>query len=558
MHRQHHQGDHDPHPRSARPESPIRTTAFVQRPHINRRHFPRVPGSHHRGSHCVTRLRHPVRRRSRQRFLRTHRHLARGSRLLRGSRRRHGTAPHRRLARRRRPRLHRLVRVRAVPQVQARLRRGAREVRRAGVGRRGQPLPGADRRGLRHGRPRKHSRCRRRRQHRRPRRDVLDDPVRPARHGHQVRRGHPRCEVPRGARRRHRLRRPHALPAQGPRRPLRQPRRRARQGPRGPRLDHDPLLRPLRRQPVPDQPELRAARRRPPAARTALVGSSAGALFFGVLVAALVGIVLLGGIRSIASVTSRLVPAMAAIYIVACLVVILATSVRCPAPSARSSRAPSTPKASRAACSVRSSSASSAPRSPTRPVWAPPHRPLRGQDEAPRQRGPGRAAGAVHRHGRHLHHDRAHHRHRQPGELGEARAGEEIGGVTITSDAFATVLPWFPDLLTVAVLLFAFSTVLTWGYYGLKAWSYLFGRSRASEISFKVIYSLFAVAGSLLSLETADQHGGRRALHCWPSSTSSASTCSPPSSSASSTPSWSSSAPARPARSATATKTRSR
>ncbi|NEE09893.1 alanine:cation symporter family protein, partial [Streptomyces sp. SID7499] len=51
------------------------------------------------------------------------------------------------------------------------------------------------------------------------------------------------------------------------------------------------------------------------------MGSSAGALFFGILVAALVGIVLLGGIRSIASVTSRLIPAMAGIYIAACLVV---------------------------------------------------------------------------------------------------------------------------------------------------------------------------------------------------------------------------------------------
>ncbi|CAM5731954.1 Alanine glycine permease OS=Streptomyces microflavus OX=1919 GN=Smic_31350 PE=3 SV=1 [Streptomyces microflavus] len=61
------------------------------------------------------------------------------------------------------------------------------------------------------------------------------------------------------------------------------------------------------------------------------MGSSGGALFFGVLVAALVGIVLLGGIRSIASVTSRLVPAMAGIYVVACLVVILVNVTAVPA-----------------------------------------------------------------------------------------------------------------------------------------------------------------------------------------------------------------------------------
>lgn len=43
--------------------------------------------------------------------------------------------------------------------------------------------------------------------------------------------------------------------------------------------------------------------------------------------------------------------------------------------------------------------------------------------------------------------------------------GESIGGVTVTSDAFGTVMPWFPYILTVAVMLFAISTVLTWGYY---------------------------------------------------------------------------------------------
>ncbi len=80
--------------------------------------------------------------------------------------------------------------------------------------------------------------------------------------------------------------------------------------------------------------------------------------------------------------------------------------------------------------------------------------------------------------------------------------GESIGGVTITSDAFDTVMPWFPYILTVAVMLFAISTVLTWGYYCMKAWTHLFGRSRASELTFTVLYTLFAVAGSLLTLQT--------------------------------------------------------
>ncbi|HZF90677.1 alanine:cation symporter family protein, partial [Streptomyces sp.] len=89
-----------------------------------------------------------------------------------------------------------------------------------------------------------------------------------------------------------------------------------------------------------------------------------------------------------------------------------------------------------------------------------------------------------------------------PASWAEARAGESIGGVTITSDAFATVLPWFPYILTIAVMLFAISTVLTWGYYCMKAWTHLFGRGKASELTFKVLYTLFAVAGSLLTLQT--------------------------------------------------------
>ncbi|AYV25705.1 Sodium:alanine symporter family protein [Streptomyces sp. ADI95-16] len=48
--------------------------------------------------------------------------------------------------------------------------------------------------------------------------------------------------------------------------------------------------------------------------------------------------------------------------------------------------------------------------------------------------------------------------------------------------------------------MFAISTVLTLGYYGLKAWSHLFGRSKTSELTYKVLYILFAVAGSLLTL----------------------------------------------------------
>ncbi|WP_114559796.1 alanine/glycine:cation symporter family protein [Desertihabitans aurantiacus] len=78
----------------------------------------------------------------------------------------------------------------------------------------------------------------------------------------------------------------------------------------------------------------------------------------------------------------------------------------------------------------------------------------------------------------------------------------EVGGVTLTSDAFATVLPWFPVLLAIAVALFAFSTILTWSYYGLKAWHHLFGKRRWTDILFRVLLCGFVVIGCLAALSS--------------------------------------------------------
>lgn len=61
------------------------------------------------------------------------------------------------------------------------------------------------------------------------------------------------------------------------------------------------------------------------------------------------------------------------------------------------------------------------------------------------------------------------------------------------------MLPWFPAVLAVAVSLFAFSTLITWSYYGLKAWEYLFGRSKASEVIYKSIFLFFTVVGTVLT-----------------------------------------------------------
>ena len=76
----------------------------------------------------------------------------------------------------------------------------------------------------------------------------------------------------------------------------------------------------------------------------------------------------------------------------------------------------------------------------------------------------------------------------------------ELGGVALTSRAFESVLPWFPNVLAVAVVLFAFSTMISWSYYGMKATGYLFGDSVTAEIVFKVIFCAFIVIGAALSL----------------------------------------------------------
>lgn len=73
-------------------------------------------------------------------------------------------------------------------------------------------------------------------------------------------------------------------------------------------------------------------------------------------------------------------------------------------------------------------------------------------------------------------------------------------GVALTSAAFASAFSWFPYILAIAVVLFAFSTMISWSYYGLKAWTYLFGETKTAELIFKVIFCVFVVIGAAASL----------------------------------------------------------
>ncbi|MBC9718253.1 alanine:cation symporter family protein [Streptomyces sp. TRM66268-LWL] len=232
------------------------------------------------------------------------------------------------------------------------------------------------------------------------------------------------------------------------------------------------------------------------------IDSSAGAMVFGIVVALLIGVVLIGGMKSIASVTSKLVPAMAIIYILGCLAVLAVNAGALPGAVTDIFSYAFNPESfaggligaliagfQRAAFSNEAGLG-------TAPIA---HSAVK--TKHPASEGlvallepfidtvvictmTALTVVVV-----------------SPPSLEAARTDPNApGGVVITSDAFATVLPWFPYVLTVAVILFALSTALTYGYYGEKAWSHLFGRSKPSLTLFRVLYTVCAAGGSLLTL----------------------------------------------------------
>ncbi|WP_346882800.1 alanine/glycine:cation symporter family protein [uncultured Algibacter sp.] len=72
--------------------------------------------------------------------------------------------------------------------------------------------------------------------------------------------------------------------------------------------------------------------------------------------------------------------------------------------------------------------------------------------------------------------------------------------ILLTSGAFESAISWFPYVLTVAVVLFAFSSMISWSYYGFQGWSYLFGRTKRAEYTYKILFCLFVIVGAAASL----------------------------------------------------------
>lgn len=84
---------------------------------------------------------------------------------------------------------------------------------------------------------------------------------------------------------------------------------------------------------------------------------------------------------------------------------------------------------------------------------------------------------------------------------GVYQQGQGMAGVELTSNAFATAIPMAPWLLAFCVFLFAYSTLIGWAYYGVKASTFIFGEHVAVEAIFKIVFCLFVIIGAASNLE---------------------------------------------------------
>ncbi len=217
---------------------------------------------------------------------------------------------------------------------------------------------------------------------------------------------------------------------------------------------------------------------------------------FGIIMAALVGVVIIGGIKSIAKVTEKIVPFMVAIYILAALVVLGANITAIPAAFGKIFAGAFAPVAiGGGLVGVL----------------------IQGIQRAAFSNEAGIGSASI-----------AHSavRTRFPASEGLVALLEPfidtvvvctmtalviivtgnyvndggLGGVDLTSQAFGTVISWFPVILAIAVILFAFSTMISWSYYGEQAAYYLFGKSPIVGLVYKVVFCLFVIIGAAASL----------------------------------------------------------
>ena len=216
---------------------------------------------------------------------------------------------------------------------------------------------------------------------------------------------------------------------------------------------------------------------------------------YGVAVSIFVGVVIIGGIRSIASVTSKLVPFMCGIYMLAALGVLVADFTAIPAAFGAIIKGAFTPEASIGGVIA---------------VM------IQGMRRATFSNEAGIGSAAI-----------AHSAVKTDEPVTEglvallepfidtvvvctctalviiitgAYLTGDASGIVLTSNAFTTVYPFFDKALAVIAFLFAISTTITWAYYGQKSWNYLFGDSKHVDMTYKLLFCAVAIIGSTMPL----------------------------------------------------------
>lgn len=223
--------------------------------------------------------------------------------------------------------------------------------------------------------------------------------------------------------------------------------------------------------------------------------SESAAWIYGIALAVITAVVIIGGIRSIAGVTAKLVPLMAAVYIIGALVIILGHITEVPAAFATIIEGAFNPQG------IAGGIAGVIIIGMKRAVYS-------------TEAGLGSASMA-----------HAAAKTREPVSEGMVAlmepfidtvlvstmtalvivitgnyiVGEEVQGISMTSAAFGSVIGWFPIVLAVAAFLFGFSTIISWGYYSSKVWEFIWGGSNRSMSIFKVTYCVLLIPGAVWS-----------------------------------------------------------
>jgi AGCS family alanine or glycine:cation symporter len=83
---------------------------------------------------------------------------------------------------------------------------------------------------------------------------------------------------------------------------------------------------------------------------------------------------------------------------------------------------------------------------------------------------------------------------------GYAQNTQGLTGSSLTNAAFTSMFPWFDWVLMIAIIMFAYATMISWSYYGMKSWAYLFGEKRWIKQTFNLLFMVCTVIGSVSGL----------------------------------------------------------